>query len=370
MAENSAGGAKTPLYELHRELGGKLVTFAGYELPIQYDAGIKTEHLHTRAAASLFDVSHMGQARVTGDDRVAAMESLLPADIAGLPVQSIKYSFLTNDSGGIRDDLMVTNGGDSLQLVLNAACKQADLAYIRAALAGRATVTELTDLALLALQGPQAAEVLARFAPGIARLPFMTAAALEIDGVSCVASRSGYTGEDGYELSMPAAGADKVARCLLAAPEVAPAGLGARDSLRLEAGLCLYGHDIDETTTPVEAGLTWAIPKRRRQEGGFPGAETVQRQLSEGVARKRVGILPEGRAPVREGTEILSAAGESVGQVTSGGFGPSLGGPLAMGYVTATQAAVDTPLLVVVRGKELPCKVVKLPFVQQNYFRG
>jgi aminomethyltransferase len=253
---------------------------------------------------------------------------------------------------------------------LNAACKAADLAYIRAALSGRATITELTDLALLALQGPQAAKVLARFAPGIDHIPFMTTAMVEIDTVSCVASRSGYTGEDGYELSMPADGAAQVARCLLAEPEVAPAGLGARDSLRLEAGLCLYGHDIDETTTPVEAGLTWAIPKRRRQDGGFPGAAVVQRQLSEGVARKRVGILPEGRAPVREGTEVLSQAGEPVGQVTSGGFGPSLGGPLAMGYVAADQAAVDTPLQVVVRGKALPCKLVKLPFVQQNYFRG
>lgn len=369
MSENPAPGAKTPLYELHQELGGKLVTFAGYDLPIQYGAGIKAEHLHTRAAASLFDVSHMGQVRVDGTDRVAAMEALLPADIAGLPVGSIKYSFLTNDKAGIRDDLMVANAGDCLQLVLNAACKQADLAYIRGALGDRATVTESTDLALLALQGPKAAAVLAQFGPGIERIPFMSSAPLDIGGVACVASRSGYTGEDGYELSMPAAGATAVARSLLEAPEVEPAGLGARDSLRLEAGLCLYGHDIDETTTPVEAGLTWAIPKRRRQEGGFPGAEIVQRQLADGIDRRRVGILPEGRAPVREGTEIQSTAGETVGQVTSGGFGPSLGGPLAMGYVAKAQAAADTPLQVVVRGKALPCKVVKLPFVQQNYFR-
>ena len=370
MSETPAGVEKTPLYDLHLELGGKMVPFAGYELPIQYSAGIKTEHLHCRAGASLFDVSHMGQVRVEGAERVAALESILPADVAGLAEGTTKYSFFTNDSGGILDDLMVTNAGDCIQLVLNAACKKADLAHMRAALAGRVEIVEREDLALLALQGPETSAVLARFAPGIDRIPFMSSGSVVIDGVACVASRSGYTGEDGYELSMAAEGATRVARRLLAEAEVEPCGLGARDSLRLEAGLCLYGNDIDETTSPVEAALTWAISKRRRQEGGFPGAEVVQRQLAEGVARKRVGLLPEGRAPVREGTEIQSADGAPVGKVTSGGFGPSLGGPMAMGYVTKPHAAVDTPLLVVVRGKQLPCKVVKLPFVKQSYYRG
>lgn len=370
MSETAATPVRTPLYELHLEHGGKMMPFAGYELPVQYSAGIKAEHLHTREAASLFDVSHMGQVRVDGAERVAALESILPADIAAIPEQAIKYSFFTNEAGGILDDLMITNRGESILLVLNAACKQADIQHLRKALAGRAELTELDDLALLALQGPKAAEVLARFAPGIDHIPFMTSASLEIEGAACQASRSGYTGEDGYEISLAAEDATRVAKRLLSEAEVEPAGLGARDSLRLEAGLCLYGHDIDETTSPVEAALTWAIPKRRRQEGGFPGAAVVQRQLAEGAPRKRVGILPEGRAPVREGAEILSTEGASIGQVTSGGFGPSLGGPMAMGYVAKAQSAVGTQLLVVVRGKELPCKVILLPFVKQNYYRG
>jgi len=360
----------TVLYALHQELGGKIVPFAGYALPVQYPAGIMAEHKQTREAAALFDVSHMGQLRLEGADRVAALEALVPADLAGLAVGRQRYSFFTNDQGGILDDLMISNQGDWLFLVVNAACKEADIAHLRAGLKGDLTLTELTDRALLALQGPKAADVLARFAPGIQTLKFMDCKPADIDGIPCLASRSGYTGEDGYEISVPAGKAEALARRLLAEDEVAPAGLGARDSLRLEAGLCLYGHDIDTTTTPVEADLTWAIQKRRRQEGGFPGAAVVQNQLAEGAPRRRVGLRPEGRAPVRDGTELQNDKGETVGIVTSGGFGPTVGAPVAMGYVKTELAAEGTPLQAVVRGKPLPCRVVALPFVPQNYFRG
>ncbi len=366
----TAGQKETPLFTLHQELGGKIVPFAGYALPVQYPAGIMAEHKQTRDSAGLFDVSHMGQVKLEGADRVAALEALVPADLSGLAMGRQRYSFFTNDAGGILDDLMISNQGDWLFLVVNAACKEADIAHLKANLKGDVTLTELSGRALMALQGPKAAEVLARLAPGVETMKFMDCKPVEIDGTACIVSRSGYTGEDGYEISVPAEAADTLARHLLSADEVMPIGLGARDSLRLEAGLCLYGHDIDTTTTPVEADLTWAIQKRRREGGGFPGAAVVQKQLAEGAPRRRVGLLPEGRAPMREGTLLQDAEGREVGQVTSGGFGPTLGGPVAMGYVTAELAAEGTPLQAVVRGKTLPCKVAALPFVKHNYFRG
>ncbi|MEM7172572.1 MAG: glycine cleavage system aminomethyltransferase GcvT [Pseudomonadota bacterium] len=361
---------RTPLYDLHVELGGKMVPFAGYELPIQYPAGIMTEHKHTRAEASLFDVSHMGQVRLDGDDRAAALEAILPADVQGIKPGAIRYSFFTSPAGGILDDLMITNGGDCLYLVVNGACKVEDLAHLRRELHGKVEVTELSDLALVALQGPKAAAALAQLAPGVEDMAFMTVRDILIDGVPCRASRSGYSGEDGYEISIPADKAEQVARRLLAQEGVAPAGLGARDSLRLEAGLCLYGHDIDTTTTPVEAALTWAIQKRRREEGGFPGADIVQDQLANGAPRKRVGLKPLGRAPIREGVSIVNAEGANIGTITSGGFGPTAGGPVAMGYVASAYAAEGTEVACEVRGKILPCQVVKLPFVKPNYYRG
>jgi len=357
VEDTSASGAKhTVLYALHEELGGKIVPFAGYALPVQYPAGIMAEHKQAREAAALFDVSHMGQVKLEGADRIAALEALVPADLAGLALGRQRYSFFTNDAGGILDDLMISNQGDWLFLVVNAACKEADIAHLKANLKGAVTLTELTDRALIALQGPKAADVLARLAPGVQTLRFMDCKPVDIDGAACLVSRSGYTGEDGYEISVPAAKAEALARRLLAEDEVAPAGLGARDSLRLEAGLCLYGHDIDTTTTPVEADLTWAIQKRRKQEGGFPGAAVVQKQLAEGAGRRRVGLKPEGRAPMREGTELQEENGKTVGSVTSGGFGPTLGGPVAMGYVKTAFAAEGTPLQAMVRGKAMPCR--------------
>jgi aminomethyltransferase len=369
--DSSTSEAKqTVLYALHQELGGKIVPFAGYALPVQYPAGIMAEHKQAREAAALFDVSHMGQLRLEGADRIAALEALVPADLAGLAPGRQRYSFFTNDAGGILDDLMISNQGDWLFVVVNAACKEADIAHLKTGLKGDVTLSEFTDRALIALQGPKAADVLARFAPGVQTLAFMDCKPVDVDGVACLVSRSGYTGEDGYEISVPSDKAEALARRLLAEAEVAPAGLGARDSLRLEAGLCLYGHDIDETTTPVEADLVWAIQKRRRQDGGFPGAAVVQKQMKEGAPRRRVGLQPEGRAPVREGTELQSDKGEVVGRVTSGGFGPSVGAPVAMGYVATELAAHGTALQAMVRGKALPCRVAALPFVPHNFFRG
>lgn len=368
--ENEPGPKRTPLHALHQELGGKIVPFAGYALPVQYAAGIMAEHKQAREAAALFDVSHMGQVRLEGADRAAALEALLPAEIAKLGTGRQRYSFFTNDQGGILDDLMISNQGDWLFLVVNAACKDADIAHMRANLKGNVRLSVLDDRALIALQGPKAAEVLARLAPGVEAFRFMDCKPVEIAGVACLVSRAGYTGEDGYEISVPADQADALARRLLAEPEAAPAGLGARDSLRLEAGLCLYGHDIDTGTGPIEADLAWAIQKRRREEGGFPGAAVIQKHLAEGAPRRRVGLLPEGRAPMREGTSLKDAAGNDIGHVTSGGFGPSLGGPVAMGYVTAENAAEGTALQAEVRGKLLPCRVAALPFVQHNYYRG
>ena len=363
--------SKTPLHSLQQqELGGKMVPFAGYEMAVNFPLGVLGEHKHTRAAAGLFDVSHMGQVRLHGVDRVKALESLLPADIASLAPGAMRYSQLTNEQGGIIDDLIVTNVGDVLFLVVNGANKDGDLAHIQAAVPAGVTVEHRNEDALLALQGPNAAAVMARLAPGVEKLLFMTAMAVRIDGVECYVSRSGYTGEDGFEVSVPGARAEAVARLLLTQAEVEPIGLGARDSLRLEAGLCLHGHDIDAATTPIEAGLTWSIQKRRREEGGFPGDAVIQAQLRDGPARKRVGVLPEGRAPAREGTAILDAAGAAIGAVTSGGFGPSFGGPVAMGYVATGHAKVGNPLGLVVRGKTLPAQVAKMPFVPARYHRG
>jgi len=365
---------RTPLYELHRARGARMVGFAGYDMPVQYPAGIIAEHLHTRAKAGLFDVSHMGQIRLRGGGAARALEALVPGDLETLAPQRMRYTLLLDEAGGILDDLMVTRVEDGLMLVVNAACKDADLAHLRARLDRSVTIEPQFERALLALQGPEAAPILARFAPGIDRIPFMSAAEIGIAGVPCVVTRSGYTGEDGYEIAMAGEHAVAIAETLLAQPAVAPIGLGARDTLRLEAGLCLYGHDIDGTTTPIEAGLAWTIGKRRREPiglgGGFPGAERILRELTDGPRRKRVGIRPDGRAPAREGTEIRNAAGRAVGIVTSGGFGPSVGGPIAMGCVDAGHAAAGTKLSLVVRDVPRPAQVAPMPFVPTRYYRG
>ena len=368
MAESTLH--RTPLHDLHKSLGAKMVPFAGYDMPVQYAAGIMAEHLHTRAKAGLFDVSHMGQVRLDGAGAAPALETLVPGDVAGLAPGRMRYTLLTNDTAGILDDLMVTNAGDHLMLVVNASRKRDDIAHLRRHLGGRATLTPLDDRALLALQGPAAAAVLARLAPGAAGMGFMTGAAMKVDGLACFVTRSGYTGEDGFEISVAARSAERLARRLLAEPEMAPVGLGARDSLRLEAGLCLHGHDIDDTTSVVEADLAWAVQKRRRAEGGFPGAAVIQRQLKDGAPRKRVGIKPEGRAPAREGTQITDAAGAVIGRITSGGFGPSADGPVAMGYVATAQSALGTALKLMVRGTPRPARIVPLPFVPHRYHRG
>ncbi len=360
----------TPLYDLHVELGGKMVPFAGYAMPVQYPAGIVAEHQHCRAQAALFDVSHMGQVRLTGDEAAESLESLVPGDLLGLTTGDQRYTQLTNETGGILDDLIVGRDDDSLFAVINASRKAADITHMRASLDTAVQLDALEDRALLALQGPEAAAVLGSLVPGCAALRFMQAGWFAIDGVDCRISRSGYSGEDGFEISTPADFAEPFARRLLAFEQVMPAGLGARDSLRLEAGLCLYGNDIDETTTPVEAGLTWSIGKRRRSEGGFLGAEVIQKQLAEGVTRKRVGLRPQGRAPVRAGSLLTDEDGKEIGTVTSGGFGPSVGAPVAMGYVASELAKPDQELTAVVRGKGHPIMVAKLPFVPAGYHRG
>ena len=370
MSEESAADlARTPLYDEHRALGATLVGFAGYVMPVRYEPGIMAEHTRTRSAAGLFDVSHMGQLRLDGAGAVAALERLVPGDIAGLEPAAMRYTQFTNDDGGILDDLIATRTGDGLVLVVNAACKDADIAHLGEKLEGDVVLTVLAERALIALQGPKAAAVLDRIAPGCARLPFMTTGFFAIEGADALVSRSGYTGEDGFEVSLPDEAAPALWRRLAADPDVEPAGLGARDSLRLEAGLCLYGHDIDETTSPVEAGLAWSIGKRRRREGGFPGAERIQSELAGGPQRRRVGIRPDGRAPAREGTTVLNADGEEIGTITSGGFGPTAGGPVAMGYVAAEAAEVGRPVSLLVRGRPRPATIVKLPFVPHTYHR-
>lgn len=361
---------KTPLDALHRELGGKMVAFAGYDMPIQYPMGIMGEHLHCRAKAGLFDVSHMGQLLLKGDNVDEALETLVTGDLKGLKVGRLRYSLFTNDQGGILDDLMITRRDNDFYLVVNAAVKAQDIAHLKAHLGPRGIQIDiLEDRALIALQGPAAELLLCRLNPQVEDLSFMSAGAFELEGVECWVSRSGYTGEDGFEISVPAANADALARKLLSFEDVAPIGLGARDSLRLEAGLCLYGHDIDEQTTAVEAALNFAISKRRREEGGFPGADIVLAQLAQGAARKRVGLLLKGRQPAREGTEIVNQAGDVIGQITSGGFGPSVGGPVAMGYVAAEYAGEGTDVGVLVRGRTLDATVAKVPFITKSYVR-
>ena len=360
---------RTPLHGLHLELGAKMVPFAGYQMPLRYPSRILAEHKHTRSAAGLFDVSHMGQVQISGDGAAAALESLTPSNIQGLVSGRMRYSLLTNDAGGILDDIMVTRTEDHLFLVVNAACKEDDVAHMRAALGERLAVEPLEERALLALQGPAAARVLARHAPACAKLTFMNAAAMPVAGIDCFVSRSGYTGEDGFEISVSAARAEDLARLLLGEAEVRPAGLGARDTLRLEAGLCLYGHDIDAATTPVEAGLSWTIGKRRRN-GGFPGASLILEQMRSGTARRLVGIVPEGRAPARQHTAIVDGAGAPIGEVTSGGFAPTLGRPISMGYVGAAFAEVDAEVGLNVRNSARPARVAPMPFVEHRYVKG
>ena len=357
----------TPLHDLHVALGARMVDFAGWSMPVPFPSGIIAEHTHTREKASLFDVSHMGQVALSGPHRVAQLEALVPGDIAGLAPHRQRYTMLTNDAGGIIDDFMVANADDYLFLVVNAARREVDLARLRGHVDG---VTELADRALLALQGPLAATVLARLAPGIGSLPFMGTGVFDVAGVTAMVSRSGYTGEDGFEISVPAEAAVGVARRLLAEPEVAPAGLGSRDTLRLEAGLCLWGHDIDEATTPVEAGLAWTISKHRREAGGYPGASVIARQLADKPRRSLVGIRLDGRVPAREQAQITDASGAPVGTVTSGGYGPSIGRPIALGYVDAFHAAPDTAVGLAVRGVAQPGRIVKLPFVPHRYAKG
>jgi aminomethyltransferase len=373
-----ASTEKTPLHALHVALGARMAPFAGYAMPIQYPAGVLAEHLHTRKAAGLFDVSHMGQALLEGSDHAAVagfLESLCPADILNLAPGRQRYTQLLNEAGGIVDDLMVTRppGADgALRLVVNASRKEVDFALMRERLPANVRLTPLPEVALIALQGPLAAATLARLAPqeAIETMAFMSARPAGIAGFDTFVSRSGYTGEDGYEISLASTQAEEFSRTLLAEPDVAPIGLGARDSLRLEAGLCLYGHELDETIDPIEAALSWSIQKRRRLEGGFPGAKRIENALANGTDRRRVGLRPDGRAPAREGTEIVSADGALIGLVTSGGFGPSVNAPIAMGYVARAQAAVGAPVGLMVRGKPLSARIVTLPFHPHAYYRG
>ena len=371
---------KTPLHALHLELGARMVPFAGYAMPVQYPAGLMAEHHHTRQAAGLFDVSHMGQLRLVGAGAAAALETLIPVDVIDLPAGKQRYGLLLNEDGGIIDDLMFFNrdylhGGD-IFVIVNGACKVGDIAHIQANIGTRCEVVPMPEMALLALQGPQAVTALSRLAPGVEKLVFMTGGRFSVAGCDCFLTRSGYTGEDGFEISVPAAQADTLARALLAQPEVKPVGLGARNSLRLEAGLCLYGNDIDTTTTPVEASLNWAIQKVRRtggaRAGGFPGADKVLAQLADPAAlgRKRVGLVALERIPVRDHTALQSLDGTPMGEVTSGLLGPSIDKPVAMGYVKPEFSAIGTRVNAIVRGKPVPMEVSPMPFVPNRYFRG
>ena len=374
---NETALKRTVLYGEHAALGAKLVPFAGYEMPVQYPTGILTEHNWTRSYAGLFDVSHMGQAFLVGPDHAttaAAMEKLVPADIAGLKPHQIRYSQFFDPEGGILDDLMITRSAYAgyegwLYLVCNASRKEADFAHIEKNLSANVKLQRGADMSLIALQGPKAEAALAKLAPTARNIPFMCYAAVSIDGIQAHVSRSGYTGEDGFEVSIFDKDAPRLWQLLLANPDVKPIGLGARDSLRLEAGLCLYGHDIDETTSPVEADLLWSIQKRRRSEGGFIGADRVLKEIASGPKRRRVGIKPEGRAPAREGTVITDVGGRQIGVITSGGFGPTANGPVAMGYVETTFATAGTAVQLIVRDKPMPAQVASLPFVPHNYKR-
>lgn len=365
---------RTPLYDLHSSLEAKMVPFAGYEMPVQFRDGILKEHNHTRAAAGLFDVSHMGQIRLSGAQAAEALESLVPVDIMDLEVGQQRYALFTNEEGGVLDDLMVANLGEALLLVVNAACKSQDLAHIQKHLSDRCQIELLQDRALLAIQGPQAAASLSAVMPGVETMLFMQCREIDWSGQSCIVSRSGYTGEDGFEISVPADSAESLARSLLAQDGVSCIGLGARDSLRLEAGLCLYGHDLDKDHTPVESSLLWALSRVRRdggdRAGGYPGASVIARQLAEGTAVRRVGLLAVGKAPIRGGSVLKLHNGQTVGEVTSGGFGPTYGAPVAMGYVDSSLTTVGTALYAEVRGRMLAVEVAKMPFVQQRYYRG
>ena len=380
MSATDATLLKTPLYDLHLELGARMVPFAGYSMPVQYPAGLMAEHLHTRAAAGLFDVSHMGQLRLVGPSAAAALETLIPVDVIDLPAGKQRYGLLLNEDGGIIDDLMFcnrdyANGGD-IFMIVNGACKVGDIAHIQQKIGSRCEVIPMPEMALLALQGPQAVTALSRLAPGVEKLVFMTGRRFTVAGCDCFLTRSGYTGEDGFEISVPAAQADTLARALLAQPEVKPVGLGARNSLRLEAGLCLYGNDLDTSTTPVEASLNWAIQKVRRtggaRAGGFPGADKILSQLTDPVTlkRKRVGLIAMERVPVREHTELQNEQGQHIGEVTSGLLGPTIDKPVAMAFVDPAYAALGTRVTAIVRGKPVPMEVAAMPFVPNRYFRG
>ena len=371
---NSPELKQTPLYSLHEKLGGKMVPFAGYALPVQYPTGIIKEHQQTRDSASLFDVSHMGQIKLSGENAASALETLVPVDVIDLPPMHQRYAVFTNDEGGILDDLIITNAGDHLFVVVNGACKEQDIAHIESNIGDKCKIEILDDRALIAVQGPKAVDAMKRIAPQVADLVFMTAASVEIDNASCFVTRSGYTGEDGFEISIPNDSAARITELILDQEEVKACGLGARDSLRLEAGLCLYGHDLTTKTTPVEASLLWALSKVRRADGeragGYPGADVILGQIAEKPQLKRVGLKPEGRAPIREGAELQNSDGTIVGHVTSGGFGATVAGPVAMGYVNRELSEIGTQLNAVVRGKLQPLTVAKLPFVTQRYYRG
>jgi aminomethyltransferase len=371
---------RTPLHALHVARGGKMVPFAGYEMPVQYAAGVLREHLHTRQSAGLFDVSHMGQIALRPksgriEDAALALERLVPQDIVAVAPGRQRYAQFTNGSGGILDDLMVANFGSHLFLVVNAACKAGDEAHLRANLSDACIIEPLPDRALIALQGPKAESVLAKFCADAPAMRFMDAGPRRVDGVDCFVSRSGYTGEDGFEISVPAEQVERLAQALLENSDVLPVGLGARDSLRLEAGLCLYGHDIDTSTTPVEGALEWSIQKSRRRggarAGGFPGTDLILAQLASGAPRRRVGLRPEGRAPVREGASLFpdETSTDRIGTVTSGGFGPGLNAPVAMGYLPSAQAAAGGTVFAELRGQRLPLRVAPMPFVPNTYKR-
>ncbi|MET4577760.1 glycine cleavage system aminomethyltransferase GcvT [Ottowia thiooxydans] len=367
---------QTPLNALHTELGARMVPFAGYSMPVQYPAGLMAEHRHTRDAASLFDVSHMGQLQLIGPDAAAAFETLMPVDVISLGQDKQRYGLLLNDAGGIIDDLMFVNRGDHLFVIVNGACKVGDIAHMQAAIGGRCQIVPMPEHALLALQGPKAVGALQRQVPGVEKLVFMTGGAFAWQGADLYITRSGYTGEDGFEISLPAEQAEAFARALLAEPEVKPAGLGARNSLRLEAGLCLYGNDLDPTTTPVEGGLNWAMQKVRRtggeRAGGFPGADFVLAQLDGKlpVARKRVGLIAKERIPVREHVKLQNMDGQTIGETTSGLLAPTIDQPIAMAYVQPDYAVAGTELFALVRGKPVPMTVSAMPFVPTRYYRG
>ena len=375
-ADTSSDLRSTPLFALHQKLGARMVPFAGYAMPVQYPQGLMAEHLHTRKAAGLFDVSHMGQLLLRGPDAAAALESLMPVDVMDLGQHKQRYGLLLNEQGGILDDLMFVNRGEDLFLIVNGACKEADIAHIQSRIANRCEVIPLPERALLALQGPQAAAALSRLIPGVAQLVFMTGNHFDWQGHALYITRSGYTGEDGFEISLPGEAATAFAEALLAQPEVAPIGLGARNSLRLEAGLCLYGNDIDTSTTPVEAALNWAMQKVRRsggeREGGFPGAAIVLEQLQnpQSLRRKRVGLIALERIPVREPAVLENMDGQHIGHITRGLLSPTLTQPVALAYVEPDYAAIDTEIFAMVRGKPVPMKVVATPFVPTRYYRG